>query len=64
MLAVDGHLVDEVWCVAQVPMWLQLLVGIHRVNVLLLIMGYMGEENPSLSNKYIIRLAGVFFFGV
>jgi len=25
----------------------------------LLIMGYMGEENPSLSNKYTIRLAGV-----
>jgi len=24
-------------------------------------MGYMGEENPSLSNKYTIRLAGVFF---
>jgi len=35
-------------------------LGIHRVNVLLLIMGYMGEENPSLSNRYIIRLAGVF----
>ena len=30
------------------------------VWVALLIKGYMGEENPSLSNKYIIRLAGVF----
>ena len=28
--------------------------------VCLLIKGYMDEENPSLSNKYIIRLAGVF----